>query len=305
MTSNKFTSRRGIAKKPPICISKPPKPPYPPYPGGRRSTRRPMDPAADWARRSRLPPVPSPPYRTITVWNLAYHIFPHPGNEAWLRNLDQLRQRWQQFNGRRLVAIATGPDLVPPADVVSFLGRDAEYFPIPNDPRLRETATFLNLLRTIRTTATNEATFYAHTKGASQHHYAQPGKELAIRYWRNRMYKQLLDNPITVANTLRSHATCGTFKIDYSEFPDQVMESPTGLDWGTWHYAGNFLWFRHDCIFRNPHWSEIADDPYACEMWLGNLIDTRQGGSIYQPWPAIDHPPPDLYDPSSHLDPIP
>lgn len=305
MTSNKFSARRGHAKKPPICISKPPKPPYPPNPGGRGSTRRPIDPALAWTRRSRLPPVPSPPHKPITIRNLTYHVYPNPENEEWFQNLDQLRRRWTLFNGRRTVAIATGPGLVPPDRVESFLGPDAEYFPLPNDPRLRETASFLHLLRTIRSTATNEATFYAHTKGASPHHHAQPGKELAIRYWRNRMYHELLDFPAKVAQALIGHATCGTFKIDYSQFPGYLMHSPTGLDSATWHYAGSFFWFRHDCIFRNPHWSEVSDDPYAAELWLGNLLDTSKAATIYQPWPAIHHPPPDLYDPNTHLDPIP
>ncbi|GAH09768.1 unnamed protein product, partial [marine sediment metagenome] len=67
-----------------------------------------------------------------------------------------------------------------------------------------------------------------------------------------------------------------------------------------WHYAGSFFWFRHDCIFRDPHWSAIPDDPYAVEMWLGDFIPSKLAATLYQTWPPTFHPAPDLYNPASH-----
>jgi len=301
---NKFTSRRSHPKKPAICISKPPPKPYeyPPYPGGEYGHV--YDAGQAWAAAATLPPIPVPPFEPITVRNLAFHCYPSSSNPAWRQNLDELSRYLQLFNGKRVVAIATGPDLVRPENVQYYLGPDVDYLLIQNDPRLRETASFHVLLHHLRSTAQNEATFYAHSKGASEHHGTNHDKKLAIRFWRNRMYQELLTGWPHVAAALQTAAAVGCFKIDYSCFPDHVMHSPTGLEWGSWHFAGNFWWIRHDQIFRNPKWSAIADDPYASEMWLGNLIDTHLASSVYQPWNPIGHPVPNLYNAGSHENPI-
>jgi len=301
---NKFTSRRGHPKKPAICISKPPPKPYqyPPYPGSEYD--KPLDVDQAWVAAATLPAIPEPPFEPITVRNLAFHCYPSPRTPTWFQNLHELSHSLDLFNGRRVVAIATGPGLVPPHIVQNVLGRDVEYFQIQNHPRLREVASFHGLLDQLRSTASNEATFWAHSKGTSEHHATNHDKQLAIRYWRNRMYRELLVGWPDVAVALQTAAAVGCFKIDYSCFPDHVMHSPTGLEWGTWHFAGNFWWIRHDQIFRNPKWSAIADDPYAGEMWLGNLIDTRLAATVYQPWNPIEHPAPNLYDPQSHDHPI-
>lgn len=289
---NAFTTRRRHARRPPICI----KPPY-------EGEYPPLDPAWQWVQRSTLPPIPKPPFDKIVVRNLAYHVYAQPGNQEWLRNLHQLLRRWNLFNGRRVIAISTAPGLIPPNTVKNLLGDGPEYMLFPNNPRLREAATFLDLLRSVHSTATNEATFYAHTKGCSEHHDRQQDKQLAIRYWRNRMYSELLDRWPGNGLTLQKYPAIGCYKIDYSRDPDSEMTSPTGLEWGTWHFAGSFCWFRHDRIFRDPNWSAIADDPFAVEMWLGKLLDSREGKSIYQPFDPYDHPTPNLYDPSAHYDP--
>lgn len=300
MTSNKFSHLTGAHGTPPICISKIP----PPYVYTHDPAAAHMDPILQWAQRSTLPPVPSPNYKPIAKRNLIYHVFPFADNMACFENLIQLKRRWHLFNGRRIIAIATGPRLVPPNAVSNHLGTDCEYIHVKNDPRLRDVASFQTMLTMVRTTATDEATFYAHTKGTAPHHRDKPDKRVAIRYWRNRMYHELLDRWKQVAMVLRNHATCGTYKIDYSQIPHYEMLSPTGVRWGNWHYAGNFFWFRHDCIFRNPHWSEIPDDPYAAEMWLGHFLPAEHAATVHQPFDPQRHPTPDLYNPDSHPDPI-
>jgi len=297
---NKFSHRRRTVRRPPICISKPPPKPYqyPPYPYAGDAGE--LSAGAAWALRATLPPIPNPPFAPIHRRNLIFHLYPLKKNPEWLLNLNQIRRRWSLFNARRIVAIATGPGLLPINRVRLLVPGDAQILDIPNDTRLRESASFLSLLRAVRTVHRDEATFYAHSKGTSPHNAQDPAKISAIRLWRNRMYTELLDDWPLVAHALRNFATCGTFKIDYSAYPDHVMRSPTGLDWGTWHYAGTFFWFRHDNVFRNPHWSAIGDDPYAAEMWLGALIDTKRAATIYQPWDPLKHPPPDLYDPANH-----
>jgi len=218
--SNKFSRRRRRAKKPPICISKPPPPPPPPYPYPPYGEIPMNDPAWKWAIRSTLPPVPAPPRDPIKIRNLIFHLFPHPGNDAWIHNIQQLKRRWSLFNHRRIIAVAEGPELIPLDRVRDIVGDGTEFLPIQNDPRLRETATFLPLLKRIRSLRTDEATFYAHSKGASQHHTAQDGKQLAIEFWRNRMYAELLDRWPGNGRTLRGYSAIGTLKIDYSRIPN-------------------------------------------------------------------------------------
>ena len=300
MPSNKFSGRRRSHGTPKICKKPlPPDLPYPPpyhYAGG--------SPLSDshWAaiNSARLPAIPDPPYHEITLRNLIYHVYPHPRNDSWFSNLDQIRLRTDLFNGKRIVAIATGPHLHKPEIVRNFLGNAFKYFTFPNDPRLRQTASFLELLHRVRSTKSNEATFYAHTKGSSETHPTDENKKLAIQLWRDRMYNELLDSPDLLAAKLRHHPCLGTFKVDYSHTDQPRMLSPTGLFWGDWHYAGTFFWFRHDCIFRNPTWTFIADDMYAAESWLSGLIMADQAPTIYQPWDPLSLPPPDLYDPETH-----
>jgi len=297
---NTFTRRRHNPGRPPICRKAPP-PTYPspyPYPPGNPYLE--LDPILKWAARSTLPPIPEKPYTSIHTRNLAYHVYAHPDSDAWLLNLDQLKTRLDLFNGRRVIAIAEGDKLIPRADIEKILGHDCEYYTFPNDPRLREVASFSRLLWQVRSIDSNTATFYAHTKGTAPHHRDNVPKQLAIHQWRNRMYHELLDHWPLVATALKTNACVGTHKIDYSMMKDYIMHSPTGLEWGKWHFAGNFYWFRHDCIFRNPHWSEIPDDPFAAEMWLGKFIDSADAASLFQDWNPKTHPAPDLYNIGSH-----
>jgi len=296
-----YSRRKYLGGPPPICHKGPTIPPGPyPYWCGLSGD----DPAVIWSISATLPPIPVPPYQEITTRNLAYNVYPNPRNPACIDNLKQLRNRLDLFNGRRVVSIATGPNLIEPETIQRILGPDVNYILTPNDRRLHETAALGTMFRMLRTTATDEATFYAHTKGAGDHHDSFPLKELAIRFWRNRMYRELLDHWTVVREALTNHAAVGCFKIDYSKIPNYKMQSPTGLLWGDWHFAGAFYWFRHDVVFRNPLWSNLPDDPFTCEMWLGSLLPSNQGSSIYQPWTSDVFPTPCLYDPSTHLQPI-
>src|SRR5882724_11072595 len=83
------------------------------------------------------------PYGRPVVRHLAYHIAPFSRNGVWQRNVSQLRQRMGLFNGRRTVAIVTGPGLDAPGAVREEMGPDVDYMVYPNDPKLREVVTFL------------------------------------------------------------------------------------------------------------------------------------------------------------------
>jgi len=299
MTSSKLSSRRQTRGTPPVC-RKPPPPLPPSYPAHALASAH-----HRYLVHSRLPPIPAPPFEPITTRNLIFHCYAHRANDAATRALHQLRLRWDLFNGRKIIAVAADSHTLPLNQIRRLLPPDVDYFILPNDPRLRETASFPTLLREVRSLDERSATFYAHTKGASPTHNQAPTISIALAYWALRMFHHLLDDWPAVDQVLQSHASAGTYLIDYSHIPNFIMESPTGAKCGNWHYAGAFFWFRHDCVFRNPAWSALPDDPYAPEMWLGSLLPRSQASSLFQPFDPQQPNPAALYESAVHNPPVP
>jgi hypothetical protein len=249
-------------------------------------------------------------YHEILRRNLIYHVYPHPANDAtWRANVEQVSRRLSLFNGKRLIAVSTGPDLVPMDAVRSVIGRDAEYLPIPNDTRLREAASFSTLLNAVYSTNAQEATFYAHTKGSSPGQKPQGENPVGIMYWRNSMYYHLLDGWHIVSNALRTSPAVGCFKIDWTNWVRDGLMSvvnyyPSGLCHGTWMFAGSFYWFRHDSAFLRPNWRSVPDDKYCCEAWPAGVWPTSEAHSVYQPWPPEQFTNPCPYSPETHTEAI-
>lgn len=229
----------------------------------------------------------------ITTRNLIYHVYASQANELWRRNVEQLLRRWHVFNGRKVIAIATGPGIHPPAAVKhEFMNPSGvEWLEIPNDPRLREVKTFLPLLGRIQSTRGDEATFYAHTKGNST---ADDAKGAAR--WRNMMYSRLLDEPATIMEQLRAGPCVGTTKIVWRR--GDRGPYPTSLKYGNWMFAGTFFWFRNDRVFSHPKWRHVPDDRYGAEAWISGLFADHEGISVNQPWPAHVYPSPNPYTPA-------
>lgn len=292
--SSKLSGRRRTRGTPPICKVPRPPPPPPSY----------LPPAATEHQRfltkQQLPPTPPPPYEPITTRNLIAHIYPTKANDAATTVLAELNARWHLFNGRKLISLAIDRHTTPVAVIKQLLPEDAECVATPNNPRLRETASFLNLLREIRTLDPHTATFYCHSKGASPTHNASPATALAIRYWTLRMLHALLDHWPDVDHALRTHAAAGIYKIDLTHIPNLSITSPTGGPTPRWSYAGSFFWFRHDCIYTRYRWSCIPDDSYASEDWLGSFLPPEQGASLHQPFDAHNPEPVKLYASEIH-----
>lgn len=222
--------------------------------------------------------------------NLIYHVCPLAANDGWQQNVRQLLRRIDLFDGRRIIALAVGEGLVPPADVVSaFAGRNCEFLQIENDPDLREVVTFLPLLEAIADPLPWQATFYAHTKGNSTAVNME-----GARRWRNLMYHQLLDRWEECLAELsrdsvaggeghpgRSPAMLGTH---FMHWRPRRSPFPTRLDNRYhWIFAGTFFWFRHDRVFTNPHWRDVPRDRYAAEAWPGQMFPPADGCCV---WPA-------------------
>jgi hypothetical protein len=215
------------------------------------------------------------------VRNCIYHVAALKTNDHWLRNVEQIKKRWDVFTGQRVIAYATGDACHPLAAVHASLPA-ATIIEVPNDPRLREVASFGRLLREVASTNPNEVTFYAHTKGNSTAESIQA----SIR-WRNAMYHYLMDDVEQVRRALCNHAFCGTHKIQWQ---DGNHPYPSGLKIGTWMHAGTFWWFRHDRVFTKD-WQQIADDRYAAEAWPSTICAAEDAWSMYQPWPDRENRP--------------
>ncbi len=214
--------------------------------------------------------------------NLIYHVYPARANDIWLRNVQQLRRRLPLFNGRMIVAIATGPQLVHPDEVqATFNWPGVEYLLVPNDAEVGEVASFPRLLAAIRSKDPQEATFYAHTKGASN----TRDDAWAIACWRNAMYAGLLDDPQRVREALTRFAAVGACKTLHPH----MLAFPSRIPWGHWHFAGTFFWFRHDRIFRDFRWPFVPHDRWGVEAWLGGFLSADETVSLIQPWGETDY----------------
>jgi ubiquinone/menaquinone biosynthesis C-methylase UbiE len=237
--------------------------------------------------------------KDIRTFNLIYHIAPFSRNDAWRKNVRQLLRRMHVFNGKRVVAIATGQGLDAPELVQQeFTGHNVTFITRPNDFRLREVATFLPLLEAVCSTADDEATFYAHAKGV-----ASGGDPKAVTYWRNSMYHALLDDLPKIKAALADHPCVGTHRRHhptgrYPEFGN-IPVFPDGNADSTWHFAGTFFWFRNRDVFSHPRWREIRPTGYFAEAYLSMLFSYEQSCCV-----LMDNPS-DPYDAGTYPEKIP
>lgn len=179
-------------------------------------------------------------YEVPRVRHLLYHIAPFKATDVWCWNLGELRRRIDLFNGRRVVGIVTGPDLLPP-DAVEELLADCgcEYHVRENDPVLREVVTIAPLFGAVRTDAPDEVTFYGHAKGVSRPPWSH------YQRWARICYEASLDYWPLVEQILQRFPCCGPFKrVGYGWTRTQSTSS--------WLFSGSFYWFRNREWFSKP-----------------------------------------------------
>ena len=206
-------------------------------------------------------PLPPPVPEAFTTRHLLYHVWPHEadGGAMWRWNVGELRKRLGLFNGRKVIAVATGDAASPDAVRAELAGCGCEFVEVPNRPDLREVATFEALFsRVAEFTGPEHATFYAHAKGVANQTWHAGG---TIREWAGAMYESCLDWRGDVAKALRTHPVVGSFKRTIHGW--NAHESASD-----WHYSGSFFWFRNRDLFSQPDWRRIDSfysgiEPYA------------------------------------------
>jgi len=234
------------------------------------------------------------PKSGIATRNLIYHITPFASNDIWLRNVRQLLKRMDLFNGKRVIAVATGEGLVDPEQVQAAFGNhEVEVITRPNSAQLRENATFLPLLESIADSDPHTATFYAHAKGVGKD-VCCLGDPKGSRFWRNAMYHELLDDWSRIDELLTDSAIVGTHRRQHNE---NHHIYPDGQSSSSWHFAGTFFWFRNADAFATEKWREVWQPTgWGAEAWPGRMFDFEQSACVaYDGLEDVYNP--DLYSP--------
>lgn len=220
------------------------------------------------------------------IAHMIYHLAPFNHSDAWLCNLQRLFSFLDVFNGVRMVAIATGDDMVAPEAIEELLRRRrCDRFRVENDHDLRETTSFFRLLKSVqsRVSGTQELLWYGHSKGVSfdtkwQYTKRMAAPEIPVR-WRNGLYIYTLAEPEIHWDAIRRGAYCsGPYRCTGRRRRTTGYlggKFPSGLTTSNpWHYAGTFWWVDCEKLFGHEMWgySACLQDGWAVEGFLPSLF---------------------------------
>jgi hypothetical protein len=217
--------------------------------------------------RQKFAEIEAPPtVTTKPTRNLIYHIWPKSGNGKWQWNVQELLKRIDQFDGVRSVAIATDLMTDSVEDVKAAFGshRIDNWLICPNDPKLGEVVTFRSLLQSLPKDD-DSITFYGHAKGVK---YDDPEYN---KEWSRMMYEICLDDPTFVDASLSQYDCTGPFLNDHQK--NKPFDA-------TWHYSGNFFWFKNTPVFRS-RWDDIKEWYFGVEMWIGRVLERAEAGCLF------------------------
>lgn len=201
--------------------------------------------------------------------HLLYHLCPFAHNQVWRENVALLRRRLDLFNGRRRVAICTGDGLEKAEAVREAFGAErVEFVEVPNEPRLREVATFLPLFEPFDGLGEGHAILWSHAKGVQTVYTEQ------VRLWREALYTLYLDHWPTVAGLLEQFPVVGAFKKLGRGWPPQESSSE-------WHYSGSWAWYRAADLFALADWRRIDSFWAGIEPYPSLHFRTEQAGCIF------------------------
>lgn len=213
---------------------------------------------ADTPEEAEMPP--------ITTRNLIFHLYPVPGR--WQAHVLALHRSAGLFNGKRTVAIISGPGLDDPQEVERALGSNFHTLILENDPRLHEVASFLPLFESVESYDPNEATLRAHSKGVTRR------AKSTASLWTRVLYETCIDYWPLVEKTLARFPIAGSFK-------------KLGRGWqrheslSEWHYSGSWFWFRNKELFGRRDWKRIDQFWAGIEPYPSLHFPAKQAGCIF------------------------
>lgn len=199
--------------------------------------------------------------------NLIYHIWPVAGS-LWEWNVDQLRQRIDLFNGRRIIGVVNDSKSVSSQAVMSELeGHGCEFVALQNQDS-GEVVTFAEMLRQIASHDPNEITFYGHAKGVK---YGANVSD-AVRRWTEVLYRVTLDDWRSVWTQLKDRTLTGPFRM--------LGRFAAHRNVGNWHYSGSFFWMRHASVFARRD-LEVPQFYGGVEAWPGKHFRISETGCLF------------------------
>ena len=206
-----------------------------------------------------IPFVSHKPITDSTKRNLIMHVWP-TSNGAWQWNLDQLIKRRHVFTGKVVIGVAEGPNTATRAEVEEYAQQlNPTVFSVPNNPRIREGATFQKLLQAIKDDSS--ITFFCHAKGA-RHGESFGSDGSTLRPWTETMYRVCLDDIGKTIEQLKTSTMTGPFRR-FGNFKTPGNHR--------WHYSGAFYWFRNADVFER-NWQKMDLFFFAVESWPGLLF---------------------------------
>jgi hypothetical protein len=206
--------------------------------------------------------------------HLLFHLTPMdtPGGQScWKWHLRQLNHYAPMFDGQILIAVVSGPGMMPAEQVAPFLPPRAQLISLPNHPQLRESYTLPLLLARAYTVDPADTVFYAHSQGIT---WMGKKFEHTKRWWSLTMYRWLLS--AQAMDLLKTHPIVGWLKYEgtVSHFPPHSK----------WHYAGVFCWFRAAEVYLRPWWA-VTPATYGAEAYLSGLFPSQAAASLYRMTP--------------------
>ncbi len=192
--------------------------------------------------------------------NLICHIYPRRCGK-WRRTVAHLLAHWDQFDGRKIIAVAIDPCTDGTDDVMRAFGdvaNEIEWIPQFNNVLLQEVASFGLLMR--RVEQEPGITLYCHAKGATH-----ASRNAASHKWCDAMAAACLEYPQLVDCAMKRGNICGAFRVDSGwGFPG----------YHNWHFAGTWYWFRQS---RAVDLGALDAQPvfYGTEAWPGVFLKTE------------------------------
>ncbi|WP_434625692.1 CgeB family protein [Azospirillum sp. B2RO_4] len=211
--------------------------------------------------------APVTPFSTTPTRNLIYHIWP-VRNSVWRWNLQQLLERIELFNGRRIIGIVSDDHSDEPEAVQAMLeGHGCEFIQRPNRPT-GEVETFPAMLDAVRSDSRNEVTFYGHAKGVKYREAVSP----AVRRWTEALYRTVLDDWGGVRTALNRHVFAGSFRRVGRVGPHRYL--------GSWHYSGTFFWMRNSFV-SNLSRLRVTKFYSGVETWPGQHFPLHLAACLF------------------------
>lgn len=215
--------------------------------------------------------------------HLLCHVYPRAGNGVWRRAVDQVRRRLPLFTGKTVFAVVTGgSDLDPAPAVRAYLPAGALMVEVPNDPKLREVATWGPLWDAVTPyLGPADAVLYAHAKGVTRP--VDPGN--SCQWWASLLWPLVLDHWPLVERLLKTYPIVGPFKKVGHGF---------GPGFGDWHYSGTFYWMSVKDFLTRRRAVPVPRRWWGVEAWPGVAYPVAEAGCLFhegrQPFPNLYSP---------------